>query len=128
MGEAGLVILAFALPTAAMYAIIVTLRGGRILARRRYQPPPPEPMQRLTSQLRRLRAELEETEGLPHGTAKNHHVRTLRGAYLDALAEACSRLGVPPPAGGDRARQAEIYRVEAALRARGLDVREAAAP
>jgi hypothetical protein len=31
---------------------------------------------------------------------------------------------VPPPPGGDRARLAEIYRAEAGLRQRGLDVRE----
>ena len=36
------------------------------------------------------------------------------------------RFGVSPPAGGDQARQAEIYRVEAGLREHGLDVREAA--
>ena len=50
----------------------------------------------------------------------------LRGAYLDTLGSACQRFGVSPPDGGDRARQAEIYRVEAALREHGLDVREAA--
>ena len=47
----------------------------------------------------------------------------LRGAYADALSLACRRLDVSPPRGGDRAPQAEIYRVEAALRQRGLDVR-----
>ena len=51
-----------------------------------------------------------------------------RGAYIDTLSYACERLGVSPPVGGDRARWAEIYRVEAALREHGLDVREAAAP
>ena len=51
----------------------------------------------------------------------------MRGAYLDALRDACARLGVSPPPGGDRARQADIYRAEAALRERGLDVRATAA-
>jgi hypothetical protein len=128
MSTIGLVVLALLLPTAAMYALIVALRGGRGLAELRRRPPPPEPMVRLTGQLRRLRAELEDTEDQSHGTAKHHHVRAVRGAYLDALTEACARLDVSPPAGGDRARQADIYRTEAALRERGLDVREAAAP
>jgi hypothetical protein len=50
----------------------------------------------------------------------------VRGAYLDCLTSACQRFEVSPPAGGDQARQAEIYRVEAGLREHGLDVREAA--
>ena len=59
-------------------------------------------------------------------------MQALRGAYVDALSAACRRLDLSPPRGGDRAPQAEIYRVEAALRQRGLevrqDVRENAAP
>jgi hypothetical protein len=43
---------------------------------------------------------------------------------LDALCTACERLEVSPPPGGERTPQAEIYRVEAALRERGLDVRQ----
>jgi hypothetical protein len=59
-------------------------------------------------------------------------VEALRGAYLDALGAACRRLEVSPPVAegpplSPRVRQAEIYRVEAALRQRGLDVREPAA-
>ena len=54
-------------------------------------------------------------------------MQALRGAYLDALSAACQRLDVSPPPGGDRAPLAEIYRAEAALRQRGLDVREPAA-
>ena len=50
-------------------------------------------------------------------------MQALRGAYLDALATACQRLEVGPRPGGDEAPLAEIYRVEAALRQRGLDVR-----
>jgi hypothetical protein len=64
-------------------------------------------------------------------TAKNLRLQALRGAYADALGAACQRLQVSPPLnasppGGERARQAEIYRVEAELRQRGLDVREPA--
>jgi hypothetical protein len=115
------------LPTAAAYAIIVALRGSRWLAERRRRPPPATPIEQVEARLRRLRAELELTESRPALTAKAHRVRALRGAYLDELCAACVRLNVSPPPGGDRARQAEIYRAEAALRQRGLDVREAAA-
>jgi hypothetical protein len=95
-------------------------------------PPEPEPIERLTSTLRRLRAQLEDMEtrtGVPN---KHVRVEALRGAYLDVLGAACRRLEVSPPAiegnpGSSRANQAEIYRVEAALRQRGLDVREPAA-
>jgi hypothetical protein len=125
-----LVLLAFAvlLPTLAFAAILVSLRGFRRLSRiqRDRRPPPPEPIDRIEAQLRRLRAELEATENQFGGTARRHHIVALRGAYLDTLGSACRRLGVSPPAGGDQARQAEIYRAEAALREHGLDVREAA--
>ena len=72
---------------------------------------------------------METRTGIP-----NKHVRVaaLRGAYLDTLGTACRRLEVSPPVmeghpANPRANQAEIYRVEAALRQRGLDVREPAA-
>lgn len=87
--------------------------------------PPPEPIDQLAADLRRLRADLEDTETRAGLTAKYHRVQALRGAYLDALSAACQRLDVAPP--GDGAPLAEIYRVEAALRQRGLDVRETAA-
>jgi hypothetical protein len=115
------------LPTICGYLILATVRGSRKLAESRYRPVPAEPVARLGATLRRLRAELEATEVRSGLTAKNHRLRALRGAYLDALGDACARLEVSPPAGGDRATQAEIYRAEAALRERGLDVRETAA-
>ena len=98
----------------------------------RRKPPPPEPLDRLEADLRRLRAELEDTETRAGLIAKNHRVQAVRGAYLDALTEACRRLDVPPPGGGGqaspaRAPQAEIYRAEEGLRQRGLRVREPAA-
>ena len=118
--------LAFLLPTAAVYFLIVVIRGGRGLAVLRHKAPAPEPADDLQARLRRLRAQLEETEASAGRTAKHHHVAAVRGAYLDTLRAACARLDVTPPPGGDRPRQAEIYRVEAALRERGLDVREPA--
>ena len=120
------VALAFLLPTATMAVLIVMLRGGRGLAELRRKAPPPEPADHLEARLRRLRAQLEATEASPGSTAKHHHVAAVRGAYLDTLRDACARLDVSPPAGGDRPRQADIYRTEAALRERGLDVREPA--
>ena len=120
-------VLLFALPTAVGFALIGAWRAARWLAearyRARFQALPPEPIERLEADLRRLRAELEDTETRSGLTAKHHRVQALRGAYLDALAAACRRLDISPPRGGDRASQAEIYRVEAALRQGGLEVR-----
>jgi hypothetical protein len=115
------------LPTAVGYAIVAAVRGSNRLAESRRRPPPAESVEHLAATLRRLRAELEALEVNTSIAAKNHRVQALRGAYLDALGDACARLEVSPPSGGDRARQAEIYRTEAALRERGLDVRETAA-
>jgi hypothetical protein len=127
MRSIALLISVLLLPTIAVYVLLVTVRGSRRLAESRYRAAPAEPLDRLGAALRRLRAELEATEVRSGLTAKNHRLRALRGAYLDALGDACARLDVSPPAGGDRATQAEIYRAEAALRERGLDVRETAA-
>jgi hypothetical protein len=127
MRNIALLVLALALPTAAGYFLILTLGGWHKLANRLRRPPPAESPERLAATLRRLRAQLEATETAPSATAKSHRVRALRGAYLDALRDACARLEVSPPPGGDRASQADIYRAEAALRERGLDVREPAA-
>ena len=123
------------LPTAIGYGVIGAFRAARWAdnwRQSRVPPPEPEPIERLTTTLRRLRVQLEDMEtrtGVP-----NKHVRVaaLRGAYLDVLGAACRRLEVSPPTvggtpGSSRANQAEIYRVEAALRQRGLDVREPAA-
>jgi hypothetical protein len=120
-------VLLFALPTAVGFALIGAWRAARWLAearyRARFQALPPEPIERLEADLRRLRAELEDTETRSGLTAKHHRVQALRGAYLDTLAAACRRLDISPPRDGDRASQAEIYRVEAALRQGGLEVR-----
>jgi hypothetical protein len=121
----GLFALAVLLPTMAGYAIIYGIRVWRRLADARRRPPPPEPVERLVTRLRRLRVELETTENTPRSPARLHHLRAVRGAYLDLLRVACDRFDVSPPPGGDLARQADIYRAEAALRERGIDVAEA---
>jgi len=123
-------LLIFALPTAAGFAILGAVRAARWLGearrRARFQALPPEPIERLQADLRRLRAQLEDTETRSGLTAKHHRVQALRGAYVDALSAACRRLYLSPPQGGDRAPQAEIYRVEAALRQGSLEVRQEA--
>jgi hypothetical protein len=94
-----LFIVAILLPTAVGYAAIFGIRGLRWAGERRpRRAPAPEPIERLARTLRRLRAELETME---------------------------TRTGVPNKS--VRVNQAEIYRVEAGLRQRGLDVREPAA-
>ena len=125
-------VIAILLPTAVGYAIIVGIRGTRWFTERQRQrryvrTPTAEPIERLGASLRRLRAELDVTETRPGMTAKNARLKVLRGAYVDALSAACERLEVSPPPGADRAALTEIYRVEAALRQRGLDVRQPAA-
>src|ERR1022692_3821623 len=122
-------VIAILLPTAVGCAIICGFRGAgwsveRWRARRHRFDPPAEPIGRLGASLRRLRAELDVTETRPGIPAKNQRLKALRGAYLDALRTACERLEVSPPPEGDRVPLAEIYRVEAALRERGLDVRQ----
>jgi len=128
-------ILVIMLPTALGYGLIALWRGLRWAGdrdwfRSRDRAPDPEPIERLAANLRRLRAELENTENRHGFPAKNQRLQALRGAYSDALVTACQRLQVGPPSssppGGERGRQAEIYRVEAELRQRGLDVREPA--
>jgi hypothetical protein len=114
------------MPVAA-YALLGAWHGVQRLAEYRRTAPPPEPVEQLEADLRRLRAELEDTENRPGLTAKGHRVRALHAAYLDALSAACLRLDVPPPPGGDQASLAEIYRAEEALQRRGLRVREPAA-
>jgi hypothetical protein len=121
-------VFAFILPTAAVYALIC---GARLLRwageqRARARPPVTEPIERLAATLRRLRAELEDMETRSGVPAKNLRVQALRAAYVDALGTACQRLEISPLR-HDHASQAEIYRVEAALRQAGLDVRSAPA-
>ena len=122
---------AIVLPVAAIYALI---GGGRLvkwLADQQSRPIVPEPIERVRANLVRLRAQLEAMETRTDLPAKNLRVRALRAAYVDALVAACKRLDVSPPAGvgahPETTRQSDIYRMEAALRERGLDVRETAA-
>jgi hypothetical protein len=121
---------AIALPVAAVYALI---GGGRLikwLSEQQSRPSAPEPIERVRANLVRLRAQLEAMETASDQPAKNLRMRALRMAYVDALVGACERLDVSPPADArahpENVRQSDIYRMEAALRERGLDVRETA--
>ena len=118
---------AILLPIGAIYGLIGAFRVARWAGERRdgLHATEPEPLERLTADLRRLRAQLEDLETRTDITAKSLRLRALRGAYVDALRTACQRLGVTPPRtdGLQQADQAEIYRVESDLRRRGLDVR-----
>jgi hypothetical protein len=123
--------LAIALPIAAVYAVI---GGGRLLnwiSEQRVPAPAPEPIQRVRANLVRLRAELESTEARNDLVGKNMRVRAVRAAYVDALRDACWRLDIAPVFGTqvrpENIRQSDIYRLETALRERGIDVRETAA-
>jgi Ser/Thr protein kinase RdoA (MazF antagonist) len=120
------------LPTAVGCAVIYGARLARWAAGKRpverliTRPVPVEPIERLGARLGRLHAELEDLENRSDVPVKGIRLRAVRGAYLDLLRTACERLEVSPPPPGDHVPQAEIYRVEAGLRERGLDVRAAA--
>jgi hypothetical protein len=121
---------AIALPIAAVYSLI---GGGRLvkwITEQQTRTPAPVPIERVRANLVRLRAQLEAMETRTDLPAKNLRLRALRAAYVDALCAACQRLDVSPPDGAqahpESVRQSDIYRMEAALRERGLDVRETA--
>ncbi len=120
------------LPTAVGYAVLGSIRACRWVAERHSRKHPSalpvmvEPIGRLAARMRRLRAELEAMETRSGVPAKSMRLRALRGAYLDLMRVACERLDVAPLPPGDLVPQADIYRAEAALRTRGLDVRETA--
>ena len=121
---------AIVLPIAAVYSLI---GGGRLvkwIAEQQTRAPAPQPIERVRANLVRLRAQLEAMETRSDLPAKNLRLRALRAAYVDALRDACGRLDVSPPpsaqAHPEGVSQSDIYRMEAALRERGIDVREPA--
>jgi hypothetical protein len=83
------------------------------------------PIERVAADLRRLRAQLEARENRPGLTGKGMRMGAVRLAYVEVLEVACHQLDVTPPRSGPewQTSLAEIYRVEAQLRERGLDVR-----
>jgi hypothetical protein len=115
-------VIALAGMPAAGCALAGGWRASWWLEERLRKAPPAESQAELAARLRRLRAELEDTETRAGLTAKHHRVEAIRAAYLDVLTTACRRLDVSPPPGGARATLADVYRAEAALRQRGLPV------
>ena len=122
---------AIALPIAAVYGLIGGAKLLKWLSEQQSRPQPPKPIEQVRTNLVRLRTQLEEMETRTDLPAKNLRVRALRAAYVDALVDACQRLDVSPVADAlarpESVRQSDIYRMEAALLERGLDVREPAA-
>lgn len=115
-------------PTLLCGAAIGAVRVGRWWVRRRPVPPVPAgpPIERIASDVRRLRVECHRLRAQPPGPGRGVRVRAVEGAYVDALAAACQALEVAPPHTGvgrpGRASNAELARVESELRARGLAV------
>lgn len=83
-------------------------------------------IERLGADLRRLHASLRSADEPVPRPGRGLRLRATRAAYVDALTAACRALEVPPPCAGRAGEVSvtEIYRVEAGLRAQGLDVRE----
>ncbi len=121
---------AIVLPIAAVYSLIGGGRLAKWISEQQTRAPAPVPIERVRAQLVRLRAQLEAMETRTDLPAKNLRLRALRAAYVNSLCEACQRLDVSPPpsaqARPESVAQSDIYRMEAALRERGLDVRETA--
>jgi hypothetical protein len=82
-------------------------------------------IERVSADLRRLRLQLEMMENRPGTTGKGLKMGAVRAAYIEVLGIACGQLDVRPPEclGSPQPSVAEVYRVEAELRQRGLDVR-----
>lgn len=108
-------------------AVIAVVRREceRIAEQRRPVAAAEAPIEKVTADLRRLRAQLEARENRPGLTGKGMRMGAVRTAYVQVLGVACHQLEVPPPRCGSHWQPplAEIYRVEAQLRERGLDVR-----
>jgi len=116
-----------ALPYLLSAAITLTRRQYELFAEHRRPPSAAElPIEKVTADLRRLRAQLEARENRPGLAGKGMRMGAVRIAYVQVLGIACRQLEVAPPRTGAHWHTplAEIYRVEAALRERGLDVRQ----
>ena len=82
------------------------------------------PLERVAMNLRRLRRDVIRLEDSPDATPdRSARLASVRSAYCDTLLIACRALEVPVEVADlSRSPDAEIYRLEAELRARGLDV------
>ena len=115
-----------AAPTVLFRVVMLLFRAAqRYLDAHRPPTATGHPIERITADLRRLRVQVETRENGPDKWGKGVRMRGVREAYVRALTDACRQLDVPPPRPGRNSHELwiEIYRVEAALRHRGLDVR-----
>ncbi len=112
------------LPTLLGYSVLAVprvLRWWR--ARHRSHLLAMQPIERLAEDVRRLHRQLADYETRLPGPGRRVRISALRAAYVDALHAACQALDVPPPhRRGGQVPTSEIFRVEAALRLRGLNV------
>lgn len=116
------VVLVLLSPTLIAAAVLQSGRLARAVAARRCARPVPTtaPLECLATDARRLRQAVIAAENGPDTRpGRGTRVRALRTAYVDCLRDACHALDVPVAA---ELRGADLYRVEAALRDRGLDV------
>jgi hypothetical protein len=127
------VVLILLIPTLVGAGLIWGVRlwgivGRWIQARRATAAAAPMPLERLAANLRRLHQQVARVEDAADSKpGRGVRVRALRTAYGDSLLAACRALDVPgAPTDPTRLTTSEIYRLEAALRARGLDVRPTA--
>lgn len=126
MELAVVIVVMLALPSLLqLVSKLVRREWEQIAAQRRPLQPPVPSIERVAADLRRLRARLESRENEPGVTGKGMKMGALRRAYVEVLEVACAQLDIRPPrrCGQFQTPLAEIYRVEAALRERGLDVR-----
>lgn len=123
------VVLVLLSPTLIAAAVLQSGRLARAVAARRsvIRPTPTTaPLESLAADARRLRQAVIAAENGPDTTpGRGTRVRALRTAYAECLRDACHALDVPVAAADLRG--AELYRVEAELRDRGLDVAPARA-
>lgn len=107
-----------------LVSLLVRREWEQILEQRRTAEPG-VPIERVAADLRRLRAQLEACENRPGMTGKGMKMGALRAAYVEVLETACCQLEIVPPQRYQQLQTplVEIYRVEAELRTRGLDVR-----
>jgi hypothetical protein len=82
------------------------------------------PLEQVAADLRRLHREVVRLEDAPDTSPGRHvRLRAVRSAYGDSLLVACRALEVPVASADiSRLPAAEIYRLESALRDRGLQV------
>ncbi len=124
--QAVVLIGALLLPTLVGGAVVAGARLWRRWSARRDREPVPlgPPIERIAADLRRLNGQRHVMRRQVPAPGRGVRARALTAAYVDVLTDACRVLEVTPPraSASGVAPGAEIERVEAELRVRGLDV------